>query len=49
MDKGEAIETDGKPGNIEKRFAADAAIGRKEDGKETLGNATGPDFINPRS
>jgi hypothetical protein len=47
MENGEALETDWKAGNIEKRLAADAAIGRKQNGEQTRGNAARPDSSDP--
>ncbi len=38
----QAIEADGKARDVQQGFGADAAIGRKQDGEETLGGAMKP-------
>jgi hypothetical protein len=48
----QAIGADGQPRNIQKRFAAKAAIGRKQNGEETLGSLAKPagigtNIVNP--
>jgi hypothetical protein len=45
MDAGQAIEADWKPGNIKKRLAADATVGREQNGEQTLGYATMPNPV----
>jgi hypothetical protein len=47
MNTGQAVETDRKPGDVEQRLAADAAIGRKKNREEALGNAARPDSVDP--
>ena len=43
----QAIGADGQPRNIQKRFPAKAAIGRKQNGEETLGSLANPAWVRP--
>jgi hypothetical protein len=49
METRHAIGADREPGNIQQRLAANAAVGRKENGEETFSGAAGPDFGTPDS
>ena len=49
MDAGEAIGTNGQPGNVQEGLGANAAVGRKQNGEETLGNSAKPAWVKPTS
>src|SRR5260221_2465411 len=49
VDGGQTFGTDRQPGNIQQRIAADAAVGRKQNGEEALTNSADPDSADPGS
>ena len=49
MDAGETIGANRQAGNVQQGHAANAAVGRKQNGEETLSGSANPGSVNPDS
>jgi len=48
VNPGQTIGTDGEPGDVQQGLAANAAVGRKQNGEETLSSPVDPSSVNPK-
>src|SRR5690348_12714738 len=49
IDRSQTLRAYRKPGDVQQGLAADAAVGRKQNGEQTFGGAPDPDTANPFS